>query len=420
MFRNLIVTLLCSTLASALADPASTAAATNSFGLDLYRLKSEQPGNLLLSPYSISSALSMALGGAKGTTRAEMAQVLHLKHPDAAGKDFSELRAAFETATANSLQIVEQQQVYGGKIEPLELAVANRLFGNNKVEFEADFLKKTQADWAAALESIPFTEPDSARGKINSWVKKQTRERITDLIPPKGVNAETALVIVNALYFKAAWSHPFQKSSTAKLTFSVNGSTPVSVATMSRQAHYGYLKEAGFAAITMPYTGEDFQLLVVLPDAKDGLAAVEKKLTAAQLAKLSKAPTEREVRLFLPKFKIEPPTLELAENLKVLGMKTAFDEPPGSADFSRMAKPTPEFRIAISNIFHKTFMAIDEEGTEAAAATAIGMIRAAGPGAKPPQPVEVRVDRPFLFAIQHRESGACLFLGRVTDPRSER
>jgi serpin B len=418
MSQNLVLALFLAALVPATADSTRSATATNALGLDLYRLKSEQPGNFLLSPYSIESALSMALGGADGATRTEMAQVLHLEQPDVAGKDFSDLRSVFEAATANSLRLSEQQQKYGGKIEPLQLAVANRLFGNDKIKFEADFLTKTQANWSAAMEAIPFTQPDSARGTINSWVKLQTHDRITDLIPPNGVNSKTALVIVNALYFKAAWSHSFSKHLTAKLPFSVNGSTPTPVATMFQEKHYGYVKEAGFTAVTVPYTGGDFQLLVVLPDAKDGLAAVEKSLTTTQLARLSQAPTELAVKLFLPKFKIEPPTLALAETLKQLGMKAAFDEPKGSADFSRMAKQTAGFSLAISNIFHKTFIAIDEEGTEAAAATAIGMTTAAAPGATPPPPVEVRVDRPFLFAIQHRESGTCLFLGRITDPRS--
>jgi serpin B len=187
---------------------------------------------------------------------------------------------------------------------------------------------------------------------------------------------------------------------------------------MSQQAHYGYVKEAGFTAVSVPYSGGDFQLLIVLPAAKDGLAVLEKTLTSEQLVKLAQAPTEQAVKLFLPKFKMEPPTLALAENLKTLGMKAAFDSPKGSADFSRMAKRASGFNFAISDVFHKTYIAIDEEGTEAAAATAVAMTLAAGPGNPTPPPVEVRVDRPFLFAIQHRESGTCLFLGRISDPRS--
>jgi serpin B len=418
MSQKLILTFFLTLLVPALADSTRVATATNAFGLDLYRLKCEQPGNFLLSPYSIESALGMALGGAVGATRAEMVQVLHLQQPDTVGQDFSDLRTAFEKAAANSLRIVEQQREHGGKIEPLQFAVANRLFGNEQAKFDPEFLIRTQKEWSASLDLISFAKPDTARTTINAWVKQQTHERIIDLIPPNAVDVETALVIVNALYFKAAWHHSFDKRLTTKSAFAVNGSSPVSVPTMSQQAHYGYVKEASFTAVTVPYTGGDFQLLIVLPDAKDGLAVVEKTLTSEQLVKLAQAPTEQAVKLFLPKFKMQPPTLALAENLKTLGMKAAFDSPKGSADFSRMAKRASGFNFAISDVFHKTYIAIDEEGTEAAAATAVAMTLAAGPGNPTPPPVEVRVDRPFLFAIQHRESGTCLFLGRISDPRS--
>lgn len=419
MSQKLIFTFFLTLLVPALADSTRIATATNALGLDLYRLNSKQSGNFLLSPYSIESALAMALGGAEGTTRTEMTQVLHLEQPDAAGKDFSDLRAAFEKAAANSLQISERQREHDSKIEPLQLAVANRLFGNELAKFYPDFLTQTLKEWAAPLDSISFAKPDIARDTINAWVKQQTHERIIDLLPPNAVSARTALVIVNALYFKAAWSESFDKNLTTKSAFAVNGSTPESVPTMYHHAHYGYVKEAGFTAVTVPYTCGDFQLLIVLPDAKDGLAALEKNLTSKQLVKLAHAPSEQVVKLFLPKFKMKPPTLSLAENLKTLGMRAAFDSSTSSADFSRMTKRTPEFNFAISEVFHKAYIAIDEEGTEAAAATAIVMNVTSGRESPTSLPVKVRVDHPFLFAIQHRESGTCLFLGRINDPRSE-
>ncbi len=416
--RPLLITLL-ATLTPAAADTAAPATATNALGLDLYRLESvKQQGNLLLSPYSIQSALSMTLGGAEGVTKAEMAKVLHLSRPDAAGQDFADLRAVLEKAAADSAQMAEQARKYGGKFEPLQLRVANRLFGNEDAKFEPDFLARTKTDWAAPLEQISFSKPDRARTKINSWVEDQTRERIKDLIPEGGVTAETRLVLVNALYFKAAWKDDFNKALTANLPFLVNGSSPAPVPTMYQQENYGYTKEAGFTAVTVPYTGMALHLLIVLPDANDGLPALEKTLTPAQLAKLARASMAKEVKLFLPKFKMEPGTLALADHLKTRGMKSAFDEPKGSADFSRMAARTPEDYLAISEVFHKTFIALDEEGTEAAAATAVAMPLPSAIGPEPEKPVEVRVDHPFLFAIQHRESGVCLFLGRVTDPRS--
>jgi len=167
--------------------------------------------------------------------------------------------------------------------------------------------------------------------------------------------------------------------------------------------------------VSLPYTGYGLQFLILLPDAKDGLPAFEKNINAGQFAKLCKLPDEREVQIYLPKFKIEPAAVDLTGHLQSLGMKTAFDVPAGSADFSGMAPRTPKEYLSISGVFHKTFLALDEKGTEAAAATAVPTYGASD--RVPPKPIEVCVDHPFLFAIQHRESGLCLFLGRVNDPR---
>jgi serpin B len=388
-----------------------------SLGLDLFKLRAGQPGNFLISPYSIEAALSMALGGAAGTTQEEMAKVLHLDQPDMAGKNFTERQAALQEAVRHSEQRVEQQQGDGGKIQSVQFAVANRLFGNAEVKFEPDFLAQTLAEWAAPLDVISFTQPEEARTKINSWVQQQTQDRIKDLIPQDGVTSKTGLVIVNALYFKAAWNQDFNPTLTADLPFSVDSTTAVPVPTMFQTNHFGYLKQPGFTAVTVPYFGKGFQMLIILPDAKDGLAAVTQTLTPSVINQLAAAPTETEVKLYLPKFKIEPSSISLASDLKTLGMNAAFDQPPGSADFTRMAKRSADFNVGISDVFHKTFIAIDEEGTEAAAATALAMTTASAPQNPPPQPVEVRVDRPFILAVQHRESGTCLFLGRVTDPR---
>jgi len=415
--RSLLTSLL-SSVALAHADIATPVAATNALGLDLYRLESQkQQGNLLLSPYSIQSALGMTLGGADGVTKAEMARVLHLAKPDLAGGDFAELRALLEKAAEDSARMAVQAKKHGGKFEPLQLRVANRLFGDANAAFRRGFLERTRTEWAAPLEQLSFSRPDRARMKINTWVEGQTQDRIKDLIPEGGVNEATRLVLVNALYFKAAWKDEFSEALTANLPFHINGGQPQPVATMYQQVNYGYAKEAGFTAVTLPYTGMALQLLLVVPDVPDGLPLVERKLTAEKLGKLSRLSMAREVKLWLPRFKLTPGTLPLADHLKALGMKTAFDVPPGSANFSRMAPRTPEDYLAISEVFHKTFMELNEHGTEAAAATAVAMVPLSAPLQEPEKPVEVRVDRPVLFAIQHRETGVCLFLGRMTDPR---
>ena len=184
---------------------------------------------------------------------------------------------------------------------------------------------------------------------------------------------------------------------------------------MRKTARFGYAKRQGFSAVSVPYVGDDLQFLVLLPDEVNGLSAVESTLTADILAECAKLQAQ-DIDLHLPKFKLEPPTIALAETLQALGMKSAFNIPQGSANFDKMAPRKPNDYLYISNVFHKTFIAVDEKGTEAAAATAVVMMRATAIRPKPP-PIEVKVDRPFIYAIQHVPSGLCLFLGRVTDPR---
>jgi len=219
----------------------------------------------------------------------------------------------------------------------------------------------------------------------------------------------------NAIYMKAPWADEFPAGATQPLPFQVMGNKNLKVPTMCRTGHMGYAKREGYQVITVPYIGGDMQLLVLLPDAKDGLAAMEAKLTPEILGGCSTVGTA-EVELYLPKFKMEPPLFKLGKVLCSLGMAGAFDKPPGSANFDRMAPRKPNDYLFISEVFHKTFIALDEKGTEAAAATAVAMMRATAFVDKP-KPIEVRVDRPFLFAIQHRPGGTCIFIGRVTDPR---
>jgi serpin B len=231
-----------------------------------------------------------------------------------------------------------------------------------------------------------------------------------DLIPPGALNDRTRLVLANAIYFKAPWKAPFAERNTKPRPFEVKGGQAVTVTTMEERLELGYQRSPGFEAITLPYVGGDLQFLVLLPSRGQRFADVEKGLTADKLARLAHAPVV-DVHLYLPKFRIEPSGWELSSLLKELGMTTAFTE---KADFSRMAAS----RLMLSAVFHKTFMTADEKGTEAAAATAavVSDIVRGGDG-PPPPPIEVHVDRPFFFAIQHRPSGACIFLGRVTDPR---
>jgi serpin B len=395
-------------------DPAVTA--VNALGLELQRELRAVPGNVCVSPYSIQSALAMTYLGASGATRQEMARVLHYGDTDI-GPALARLAAELELTRQASEKLVKQSKDHGGPTEPLQWSVANRLYGQQDYAFRSDFLKQVKRDFGAPLETLDFIrEAPQAVRRINAWVEQQTRERIRDLIPANGLTKDTRLVLVNALHFKAAWAEEFAESATADLPFHLPVGKTVAVPTMQRRDRLGHLSGQGFDAVSVPFVGGDMHLLLIVPKQRDGLAAVQASLTPATLAACARM-ERREVALFLPKFKLEPPTLDLAGVLQGLGLKQAFDLPPGSANFEAMAPRRPDDYLYLSKVFHKTFLAVDERGAEAAAATAVAMMRATAIMPEPEQPVEVRADRPFLFALQHARTGVCLFLGRLNDPR---
>jgi serpin B len=412
-----VLSLGTSLVVSAADNPSAAAQAVNALGLDLLAKGTDANTNALLSPYSIQSALAMTYAGAAGETRTQMAKVLHYPEDETAlHQSFTDLQKALEAVTKTTAERAKIAKDQGGPGEPFVLTVANRLFGQDGYAFRQPFLELVKDRYRAPLEMMDFIHnADKERLKINGWVEEQTHKRIRDLIPANGLNDETRLVLVNAIYMKAPWAETFSEGTTQPLPFQVKGTETLKVPTMRRTAHMGYAKREGYQVITVPYIGGDMQLLVLLPDAKDGLAAMEAKVTPDILSGCAK-PGTSEVELFLPRFKMEPPLFKLGKVLCSLGMAGAFDKPQGSANFDRMAPRKPNDYLYISEVFHKTFLALDEKGTEAAAATAVVMMRATAFIEKP-KPLEVRVDRPFLFAIQHRPSGTCLFLGRVTDPR---
>lgn len=400
------------------ATPETAAQAVNAFGLDLHRQMPKE-GNVCLSPYSIQSAHGMTYLGASGVTQEEMARVLRFPADKAMlGESFAALNAALAEAQENSEKQVTQSKKYGGPSEALKLHVANRLFGQKGYEFRKPFLSSVKSHFGAPMELMSFVKDHAAATReINHWVEKQTQKRIRDLIPENGLSADTRLVLVNALYFKAAWQSEFSAHATAPKPFHVNGAkSTVEVPTMLKQRHMRYLNGRGFQAVTLPYAGNDLHFLLIVPDDIGGVSDVEQKLTAETLLECAKA-EYREVILHLPKFKITPPTVPLGVVLQKMGMTTAFDKPEGSADFDAMAPKKPDDYLRISEVFHKTFLELDEKGTEAAAATAVVMLGPTSIAPERPKPITLKADRPFLFAIQHAESGACLFLGRVNDPR---
>jgi len=414
--------LLQATLACpALADDTSVAAtAVNALGVDLLACVAKPNENALLSPYSIQSALAMTYAGAAGETKAEMAKVLHYPDDEAAlHRSFAAFRKKLEEIHGRTTREVKDSANEGGPSEPVTLEIANRLYGQSGYAFRPAFLSLVKDNYGAPFQPVDFLHAaESACREINRWVSERTHERINNLMPYGGLDRKTRLVLVNAIYFKAAWMEEFPGSSTNKEPFFVGGTQVEKVQTMQHESHrFGYMRGDGFCALTIRYVGSDVQLLVLLPDKIDGLAALETQLSPKLLAKCADSDPAFLI-LHLPKFKLEPPMILLGSVLQSLGLRKAFDLPNGSADFDQMAPRKPNDYLALSEVFHKTFLALDEQGTEAAAATSVVTLASFGIETGPrPNPIEVRVDHPFLFAIQHRASGACLFLGRVVDPR---
>ena len=380
----------------------------NTFGLELHQRLAKEGGNIVASPWSIQSALAMTYAGAAGKTREEMAAALHF------GDDEKALHARFAAIADDLADLVkksknqaERSKQHGGTSTPLEITTANRLFGNENFTFENPFLTLLKKSYAAPLETMDFVSaPEPSRKHINDWIAGQTKDRIKDLIPAGAINPDTRLILANAIYMKAAWQEEFTKE--ADSPFFVNGTEAVKLPSLVKQRLFGYLKIPGGAIVAVPYADQGLQFLIMVPDEKDGLSTMEKTLTADLLQQAASA-ENREILLHFPKFKLEPPSIALADHLSAMGMPSAFKQ--GTADFSLMASEP----LSISQVVHKGFIAVDEYGAEAAAATAVIMQRTSR--ALPATPLEIRVDRPFAFAIQHTKSGTCLFLGRVTDPR---
>ncbi len=375
--------------------------ASNAFAFDLHRQLASKPGNLAYSPASISIALAMTFGGARGDTAAEMSKVMHFPAAKA-------LHGGWATA-------VKRWQTPN---DDYALATANRLFGEKTYAFEKAFLDATGASYGAPLDPRDFKNaPAAQRSFINGWVEKQTRKRIVDLIPAPAIDSETRLVLVNALYLKAEWQTQFQETATGDGDFFVDASKSIKAPMMNKTSAYRYAATDGAQLIEMPYKGGDLSMVVLLPDARDGLAALEKKLDATTLASWMGKMKHERVWLTLPKFEIDPTeAIDLADTLKAMGMTQAFDR--ANADFTGIANPpSPADRLFIGHVFHKAFVAVDEAGTEAAAATAVVMPRAGS--AAPADPTRFQADHPFMFFIRDVKNDAILFVGRVSDPTAK-
>lgn len=401
MFRSalLLGTLVCCAIspgcpAPASGDPADAALANNAFGLDLYQRLAAKDGNLFFSPASVSLALAMTWYGAREATEQQMAGVLHLQG------DRDRVLDGFGS-WLTSLQPVQ---------DAYTLRVANRLWGDRELPFRGEFLDPLRTRFGAPLEQLDFrADPDKARLTINDWVADRTEQRILDLLVPGTITRDTGLVLTNAIYFLAAWGEPFRDHLTREEPFFLAGGGRVTVPLMERTGSFAYHQTDSVQVVTLPYKADELEMIVLLPHDPAGLPALERSLSPSVLDGWLQARQRVPVRCRIPRFRLEG-AFQLPEVLAAMGMPLAFD--PARADFSGMTGTRDLF---ISDVIHRAFVAVDEKGTEAAAATAVIMEKTSV--AMPPKdPVLFQADHPFLFLIRHPGSGAILFLGRLQNP----
>jgi serpin B len=367
------------------------------FATDLYHVLADGEGNLFFSPYSISVALAMTSAGAAGETARQMAQTLHFALPP------ETLHPAFN-AYEQDLERRAQAPTDG---TPFELSLANSLWGQRGFSFTPAFLDLLAQNYGAGMRLVDFQQDtEGARVAINNWVSDETRGKIKDLIPQGVLDAMTRLVLANAIYFKAGWMTPFDDDLTAPEPFHrIDGST-VETPMMHQTEAFGLASGEGFQMLQLPYQTGDLSMLVILPE--DGrFREVEAELSPDLLRGAVAGLSYGSVEVTLPRFRFES-ALELNQTLQSLGMVDAFD--PSRADFSGMDGARA---LYIGDVLHKAFVAVDEDGTEAAAATAVIMkLTSAMPG----EPMVFKADRPFIFVVYDQQTGSVLFLGRVMDP----
>ena len=389
------------------------AAGINRLGLELYQRQAlRAPGaNVLLSPYSIATALAMTYPGARGATRAELQSALMLPaDADEAGASYQGLARLLTEPAGRGSGLEDLFMLRGEGDLPVILDVANRICVSGRLPIEPAFVRAVKDRFGSGVETVDFGSPDRIRDSVNSWVARRTHGRIRGLIPPGMPSAGTRMLLVNAIYMKARWERPFPTRETREDRFLVRGATPAPVQMMRNSGEFGYDKRAGYAVVTLPYAGGRLQFVLLLPNRPDGLAALEERLDAGVLAGCRGLP-RREVALSLPRFTMAPETLMLAADLKTMGLGSAFDSPTGSADFAGIAPRSPDGYLVLGEVMHKAWIAVDEFSTEAAASTAVSTVKLAYE-----EPVVVRADHPFLFMVQHVATGACIFIGRVNDP----
>lgn len=363
------------------------------FALELYQQLRAEKGNLFFSPYSISAALAMTYAGARGDTELQMAQTLHFLLSQ------KELHPA--------LALLEAKLGDIGRTGDLQIRTANALWPHVSYEFLEEFLALTKEYYGVTITPVDYRDPETARQTINSWAKDKTEEKIKELIPRGILDCMTRLVLTNAIYFKGNWASQFEKELTKDAPFLVTPSETVQVPLMAQEHAFGYGETNHLQVLELPYVGGDLAMIVLLPKKVDGLAELEAALTVENLEQWIDTLWEREVRVLLPRFQASQ-GFKLNDVLISMGMVDPFDA--YKANFSGMTGD--EIGLYIAAVLHKAFVEVNEQGTEAAAATAVVMdLRCA-----PPPPATFRADHPFVFLIRAKGTGSILFLGRVANP----
>jgi serpin B len=377
------------------ADGSAAAASTAGLAADLYRqIAASTDGNLLLSPYSIELALAMARNGAAGETRRQIDAVLRA----GPGDELDQSLNALEQELADRSGPRGEK---GGGNGDVVLSAANSIWAQKDYAFEQPFLDTLASDYGAGVHLVDYgKDADGARRKINGWVAHETHDRITDLLPDGSLDAMTRMVLANAMYFKAPWLEPLDDAG--HLPFTSGAGAALSVPAMTGDEGGRFGAGPGYRAASLPYLGSELSMVLIVPD---DLRSFEQSLDGATLAAVTGSIDQPLDGVQMPKFSFRT-QVSLRDQLSALGMPLAFDD---GADFSALTKTEP---VEVSDIYHQAFVAVDEEGTEAAASTAV-VFKAVGKavGGK-----SLIVDKPFLFAIRDTATGTILFLGRVTDP----
>jgi len=378
----------------------------NRFAVELYGQLCGKEGNLFCSPYSISTAVAMVFAGARGQTEQQIAGAMH----------FGVIMSAEPTDSSKPLVHREEfHQLFRAVIEDLngrsqkgayELHVANALWGQEGCRFHKGFIQLIETNYQGRLTELDFVRaPERARQTINTWVEKQTKEKIKNLIPSGALSRLTRLVLTNAIYFKGNWASRFEKERTSLMPFTPANGKTVNVPMMSQTETFNYTQAEDFQVLEMPYVENELSMFIFLPRKFDGLSKLEKTLTFDNLSQWLTGLRKTKVMAFVPRFKITS-EFSLADVLKIMGIEDAFSD---KSDLSAMSGMKDLF---ISSVLHKAHVDVNEEGTEAAAATGVVV----GITSVQPPPAEFRADHPFLFLIRDNCTGSILFIGRVANP----